>query len=75
MDADVRIVDDVFVFSLEGLQSLVDPEATVSASGFRKLLYSSNLASRISQRGGEFGIHQNTGKVAGNRYYLKPTPP
>ena len=68
---DIELVAGELVFTLAGLQALVDPGGEYTHSQFRKLLYSSDLAARIRARGGEIGIKHNTGKVDGNRYLLR----
>ena len=70
---DSRLVDGTYVFTLSALQSIVDPDMKMHPAQFRKILYGSDLAARLSARGGEIGVWENYGKVAENHYYLRAT--
>ena len=73
LNCDIFFDADQFVFSLEGLWRLCDPQETLSFNDFRRMLYASELNQQLRTRGLEVAIYRSTGKVSSNLYCLKAT--
>ena len=70
---DARFDGDRFVFSVDALWRLCDPESELGFAEFRKMLYASELNSELRARGLEIDIYRSTGKIRSNLYCLKAT--
>ena len=71
--AECRLEPGRFVFSLEALWSLCDPQAILDFAAFRRMIYASELNRELRLRGLEIAIYRSTGKVRSNLYCLKAT--
>lgn len=68
-----RFDGECFVFSLEALWRLCDPEQGLDFAAFRRMLYASELNRELRARGLEIALYRSTGKVGSNLYCLKAT--
>lgn len=71
--AEAWFEEGLFVFSLVGLLSVIDPQGSTDARQFRQLLYSSRLNQELRAGGAEIVVFDATGKVKSNLYCLKAT--
>lgn len=70
---EARFDADRFVFSLEALWRLCDPQSPRDLAAFRQMLYASELNRDLREHGLEVALHRSTGKVRSNLYCLKAT--
>jgi hypothetical protein len=73
LPGEARFDGDKFVFSLEALWRLCDPESTRDLAAFRQMLYASELNRELRELELEVAIYRGTGKVGSNLYCLKAT--
>ena len=70
---EARFDGEQFVFSLEALWRLCDPDSSLDLAAFRQMLYASELNRELRDHGLEIALYRSTGKVSSNLYCLKAT--
>ena len=69
--ADLQLLPQGFVFSLPALHVLLDPEASLTYTEFRALIYNSTLNQELSAFDAEVTLFKSTGKTDTSLYCLR----